>query len=107
MDINELKRRMDKAAQAYTQFKAPIDNLKCGNVDKTPLILASVTAEIAGKRTISQISSSAPSNETRASQSHAISSEENRLLPNFVNTLKKIKARLEGEYLNFQPSNQY
>jgi hypothetical protein len=106
LDVNELKRRLDRLILSYHHYQAPIDNLKSGNADKTTQILATVTAEIAGKRSISLIATSSQSNETSAQQSYAISPKKGRLLPDYVNTIKKIAGRLEGEHLNFKPAQE-
>jgi hypothetical protein len=79
----ELNIKRSKSISRYQQYQAYVDSLNSINVDKND----PMKAQIAG-RSVTQINGSS-SRETNLYQTHLNSTKEDRLLQNFVNTLKK------------------
>lgn len=106
IDDYELKIRRQRLISHYHQYQSNIDNKNSGNVDKNYQILStSFNAQIAG-RSVAQIGSA--SKETRLHESHANSTRKDRILQNYVNTVKKIESHFKTlinlDYSEFKQS---
>src|ERR1700733_6427298 len=87
IDDYELKIRRRKLISQYHHCQANIDNMNTGNFDKSHIISAAATGQIAG-RSITQIDSTG-SREAQFYQSYLKSTIEDQLRNNYVNTVKK------------------
>ena len=87
IDDYELKIRRQKLISQYQHCQANIDNMNSGNFDKSHIISAAATGQIAG-RSVTQIDSTS-SRESQLYQSYLTSTIEDQLRNHYVNTVKK------------------
>ncbi len=83
-DDYELKIRRNKVITYYQKHQAPVD---CQEGKSNPSHISPLMGQIAGRSVV--YTESGASKESRLFQSHMHSTNEDRLLQNYVNTVKK------------------